>query len=36
VDSSIHKKRIDIREQAIKEIGAQSRFLDFVEAEALD
>jgi hypothetical protein len=36
VDSSIHKKGIDIREQAIQEVGAQSGFLAFVEAEALD
>jgi hypothetical protein len=35
VHSSIYKKGIDIREQAIQEVGAQSRFLAFVEAEAI-
>jgi hypothetical protein len=36
VHSGIYKKGIDIREQTIQEVGAQSRFLAFVEAEALD
>jgi hypothetical protein len=36
VDSSIYNKGIDIRGQAIQEVGAQSWFLVFVETEALD